>query len=57
MKNQSFLAKFYKNLTANFWKVSEDIFLKFSSKKHHTFGDIFVFFEGVIFITRKKKNI
>ena len=46
-----------KNLAEIFWKVTENIFLKFFSKKHQILGDIFLVFKGVIFYHQKEKNI
>ena len=46
-----------KNLAEIFWKVTENIFLKFFSKKHQILGDVFLVFKGVIFYHQKEKNI
>ena len=57
-KNQPFFGQILQKFSWKFLKSNwEYFFFKFFSKKHQILGDIFVYFRGVIFTTRKTKNI
>ena len=56
MLNQPFFAKVEENLAENFWKITENTFQNFPKKISDFFGDC-CDFRGVIFATRKEKNI